>query len=104
MRKEPTEVWVFHGAGARHASGVFATRADAESWIARNHLTGLLTAYPVGVGVYEWALESGAFKPKRDEQRQAHFIGTFTSGAQEHYHFENGRSEGEARGSEPDGG
>jgi hypothetical protein len=93
MVKESTEVWVFHGAGAQFASGVFASRADAESWIARNQLTGLLTAYPVGVGVYDWAVDSGEFKVTKDKHRHPQFIGSFTSGAQEHFHYENGREQ-----------
>jgi hypothetical protein len=49
-----------------------------------------LTKYPVGVGVYDMALEAGIFTPKRDEQRSAEFIGRFSSANLEHYHYENG--------------
>ncbi len=105
MDNELTEVWVFHCAGARFASGVFATQVDAESsGIARNELTGLLTAYPVGVGVYEWAVDSGVFKVTKEKHRHPEFIGSFTSGAQKHLHFENGKDEYAENESLPSGG
>src|SRR5688572_8986529 len=51
---------VFVGAGARLPSAVFATRQLAEAWIALHQVTGLLTAYPMGQGVYDWAIQTGA--------------------------------------------
>lgn len=45
---EQQNVWIFHGAGASFASGVFASRDDGMAWIARHRLTGILTEYPVG--------------------------------------------------------
>ena len=47
------DVWVFHGAGGRFASGVFASQAQAEEFIHRYRLTGCLTNYPVGISAYD---------------------------------------------------
>jgi hypothetical protein len=80
-------VWVFN-AGGRFPGGVFATLAVAEAWIARNSLTGVLTAYPLDRGVHEWAVEQGKFRA--DKQLDARLIGSFTSASQEHYHYEDG--------------
>jgi hypothetical protein len=83
-------VWVFNGDKHRFPSGVFTDQTLAEEWIKRNKLTGTLTAYPINQGVYDWAVESGFFTPKRDDQRTASFIGNFSSASQPHKHYENG--------------
>ncbi len=83
-------IWVFNGARSSFPSGVFELREDAQSWIAENKLTGTLTKYPVGQGVYQWAIDEGAFEPKRDDQKTPEFIGKFSSASLEHYHYEDG--------------
>ncbi len=83
-------VWVFHGAAGRFSSGVFSTRRKGEAWIKTHRLTGILTAYPVDVGVYDRAVERGDFEPKNERERSSEFIGAFTSASQEHYHYEDG--------------
>ncbi len=90
INTEPTEIWVFHGAGARFAGGVFGNREAGLSWAAKHALTGVLTCYPLNEGAYDWALRSGAFAPKRPEHREAHFIGGFTSASMDHVHVEDG--------------
>lgn len=85
-------VWVFNGERSRLPGGVFGSRAEAEAWIERHGLTGLLTEYPVGVGVYEWAIASGRFTPKRPDQQTGEFIGRFTSASLAHVHYENGKA------------
>ena len=47
MNSEISRVGVFCGDGAAVPSGVFDDLSEAESWIARHELSGLLTAYPV---------------------------------------------------------
>ena len=81
-------VWVFHGAGGRFASGVFTTRDKAEVWINQHGLTGMLTRYPLDHGVHDWATEKQLFHPTKPENTQAAFIQRFTSGSQEHYHYD----------------
>lgn len=85
------DVWVFNGATNRFPSGVFEDRESAEEWIRANVLTGTLTRYPVGQPVYDWAVARGSFTPKSEKDRTPAFIANFSSGAQEHFHFEDGR-------------
>lgn len=83
-------VWIFLGDGARWPSGVFSSRETAVRWIAEHHLTGMITEYPVDVGVYEWAVDAGAFRPGKPQHSSSGFIGGFTTAAQEHRHFTDG--------------
>ena len=83
-------LWVFNGIGAHFPAGVFSTRDRAEAWVAAHKLSGTLTEYPLDVGLYDWALARGAFRPHGDEQSSAGFIQHFTSASQEHHHYENG--------------
>jgi hypothetical protein len=92
MSDIPT-VWVFNGARSNFPSAVFTTRELAEAWISKNKVTGTLTRYPLDQGAFEWALERGYFVPKRDDQRTSEFIGRFSAGSQEHYHYEEGRND-----------
>ena len=88
-------VWVFHASEARFAGGVFKDVALAEAWIEKNKLTGLLTAYPIDEGCLDWAVRTGSVGIKEEKLRQKSadpaFVGGFTSAAQEHFHYENGR-------------
>ena len=83
-------VWIFNGSKGQFPSGVFTQREIAEEWIRNNGLTGTLTAYPLDVGTFDWAVSAGRFTPSRDDQKSAEFIGRFTSASQEHYHYEDG--------------
>lgn len=83
-------VLVFCGENSRFPIGVFRSRPAAEAWIARHQLSGILTRYPVDVGVYEWAVQNGTFVPKCPEHESARFIAGFTSASLEHTHFLNG--------------
>lgn len=88
------EVWVFNGGGT-FSSAVFTSKELAREWIASHKLTGVLTKYPLNVGVYEWAIARGAFKPTRPDQSQPRFIARFSSAHLEHYHYEAGIEAGE---------
>lgn len=85
-------VWVFTGSQAQFAAGVFTQRKAAEQWIRQHGLSGTLTAYPLDIGTFDWAISAGYFTPKRDDQRSAEFIQRFSSASQEHYHYENGNA------------
>jgi len=54
-----------------------------------NNLEEVLTKYPINKGVYQWAIEKSYFAPTKDHQFKGKFIQQFTSGSQEHYHYEN---------------
>jgi hypothetical protein len=83
------DVWVFQATGARLPCGLFRTREGAEEWILLHRLSGLLSGYPLDIGLYEWALATGRFTPKSDESNSPRFVGTFNR-AVDHYHFEDG--------------
>lgn len=83
-------VWIFHGARARFSGGVFTERATAELWILAHRLTGILTRYPVDVGVYDWAVKNEYFLPEKPEHQTSSFVGGFTSARMEHIHFADG--------------
>lgn len=83
-------VWVFTAPLADFPGGFVESRARAEEWISRHKLTGVLTEYPLDIGVYDWAVEQGFFAPKRPEQRSPRYVGAFTSARTVHVHFDNG--------------
>jgi hypothetical protein len=83
-------IWVFHSAGAQFSGGVFSTLELAEAWILDHTLSGLLTAYPLDCGVYNWAVKNNYFSPKNEKHSSSKFIGGFTSASQEHFRYENG--------------
>jgi hypothetical protein len=87
------DVWVFVAEGGRFPSAVFSSVETAEPWIARYRVSGTLTQYPLDVGTFDWAIEKGVFKPKRDEHTTPRFVGRFTSASQEHHHYVDGKSE-----------
>lgn len=84
-------VWVFHGDGARFASGVFESETDAAAWIARHGLTGVLTEYPVNDGCYDIAVRDGHFRPTRPHHGTAEHVAAFSPGWTRHIHFERGQ-------------
>ena len=83
-------IWVFNGANARFSSGIFSQRSFAEDYIEKYKLTGVLTLYPVDEPVYEWAIRTGKFTPKKEHQHLTQFIQGFTTASMEHYHYEEG--------------
>lgn len=83
-------IWVFMAPQAAFPAGVFFILDEAEAWIARHQLSGVLTEYPVGMGVFDWALETGSFRPKPEKKIDAKFIGQFTSASMVHFHYEDG--------------
>ncbi len=86
-------VWVFNSTCGKFPGAVFSRKDSAENWIKDNRLTGTLTAYPLDICVYDWAVGNGYFSPKSDDHRTPEFIGKFTSASQEHYHYEDGSSD-----------
>ena len=87
----PSVVWVFCGNNASCPSGVFTDPKIATSWIAKHGLSGVLTQYPLDIGLYEWAVSKGHFRPDRPWQQKPSFIASFTSACLEHHHFEEGQ-------------
>ena len=86
-------IWVFSSNG-QFPCGVFETREQAEIWILKNKVTGCLTRYPVGDGIYEFAIRMGYFIPKKEYQFTPKFISKFSCASLEHYHYEFDESTG----------
>ena len=84
-------VWVFNGIQPCFPSGVFTNRAQAESWILLHKLTGTLTEYPLDIGMYEYSVEKKLFKPHKEEHWSSIFIGRFSGGGLNHFHYEDGQ-------------
>ena len=76
--------------GARMPSGLFSTQIGAEKWISDNRLTGVLTEFPVDIGVLDWAIRFAGFSPPPEKRSSPAYVGRFTSGAVVHFHFEGG--------------
>jgi hypothetical protein len=87
---EPESVWVFNGTRSTFPSGVFKSKRLAEDWIRKHSLTGTLTQYPLDVGMYEFA-NASRFSPKKPRHTTSEFIGQFSGGGLDHFHFEGGK-------------
>lgn len=91
-------VWVFNGQIGKFSGGVFSELPNAENWIKENRLSGILTAYPLDKGVFDWALENDLLPMKQEKieekSKDSSFIASFTTATQEHYHYENGSRQG----------
>jgi hypothetical protein len=89
---EPESVWVFNGARSTFPSGVFKNKGMADDWIRKHSLTGTLTQYPLDVGMYEFAIEASRFSPKKPHHTTSEFIGQFSGGGLDHFHYEDGKT------------
>lgn len=84
-------VWIFHGADAEFAAGVFADKAEALAWIKRHQLTGVLTEYPVGDGCYDIALRDRHFIPTKPHHGSPAHVAGFSPSTTTHIHVQDGR-------------
>ena len=96
MRPE-NNIWIFVGEGGHFPSGAFTDFTVAENWVAKHHLSGMLSAMPIDQGLFEWAVENNAFNMKteklKEKENNPKFIATCTTASLEHYHYENGFQE-----------
>jgi hypothetical protein len=83
-------VWVFMGERGSFPMGVWSSLDLAHRYLHDEQLSGSLTKYEVDVPVYDWAKETGRFKPSKDQQRSLKFRQTFNNQYQEHYIFKDG--------------
>ena len=95
------KIWVFNDEHSNFLGALFSNKAEAEAWIRKHQLTGVLTLYPLDVGVYDLFIARGWFKPKKPEHYLPGFIGGFTQASQDHDHYENGRRLGELLAEQP---
>jgi hypothetical protein len=86
-------VWVFNSGERGFPGGVFTDRTFAEAWIAKHRLTGVLTAYPLDEGCYDFAVRNGLLSSRALEQNRDNpsFIGAFSSASLDHDHYEDGQ-------------
>lgn len=71
---------------ASFPSGAFTTTEDAEQWIRKYSLSGILSQYPVDEGLYyDWAIEKDFFTIKNEHQKEAKFIQRFTCASMKHF-------------------
>lgn len=82
-------VFVFSQMGGNSPGGVFSTRENAETWIQHHQLTGVLSVYPLDVGVFDWAAQEGLIKAHFIQSAPPDVIAGFCSHL-EHYHYRNG--------------
>ncbi|MEO1288495.1 MAG: hypothetical protein AAFV93_12065 [Chloroflexota bacterium] len=80
-------VWVFNGLHHHFPSAVFTTLEKAEAWINEHDVQGTLTAYPLDVSAYDWAIENQHFKPSDPKHSEANFMANFSHASQDHYHY-----------------
>lgn len=93
MTEPAITFWIFNGERSPLPSGVFSDLDQAEAWIAHQRLSGILSQYPVGTGVYEWAISQDHFTPERDDQKTPEFIAKFSCASLEHFHYLNGKQD-----------
>ena len=84
------QVLVFNGVRPSFPFAVFSSRENAETWIRNRSLTGTLTLYPIDLGMYEYAIGKGLFRPQKDAHTESLFIGRFSGGGIDHFHYEDG--------------
>lgn len=90
-------IWIFVGEGGRFPSSAFTNLACAKKWVETHGLSGVLSAMPIDQGVFQWALENDAVNMKPEtleiKSKDSLFIGTFTTGSLDHFHYEDGKCE-----------
>jgi hypothetical protein len=64
-----------------------------EQWVGEKGLTGMLTQYPLDVGVYDWAVAEGLFRPSKSAHTSTTFVAGFTTAHQAHVHFVDGATD-----------
>lgn len=74
-------IYVFNGNKVNFPSAVFDNMQQTQAWIYLNKLKGTLTKYP---------LNKRFFCSKTQQLTFSNFIRNFSSGSQEHFHYEDG--------------
>ncbi|HMS16067.1 MAG TPA: hypothetical protein PKA37_04440 [Planctomycetota bacterium] len=73
-------VWIFARDPHSAPAGVFTDRQAAEAWIRARRLTGVLTAYPVDEGCYDWAMRLRLVTGRAEERgADPSFVASFSS-------------------------
>ena len=84
-------IYIFNNPSkSKFSSGAFSSKALADQWIKKYKLSGILSQYPIDIGVYDWAISKKFFVASVERDNHPDFIGSFSSASLEHYHYENG--------------
>ena len=60
------------------------------AWAVRHRVSGVLTGYPVGDGVYDVAVAGGHFIPNRERHGTPEHVAKFSPGWTRHLHITDG--------------
>lgn len=93
MSEDTETIWIFHGEGARFASGVFRSEQEGLDWAGRHSVSGLLTEYPVGDGCYDLAVRDGHFHPSKPHHGEPAHVAAFSPGWTRHVHVRDGSAD-----------
>ena len=74
-------------------AGAFSSKSEADKWIEKHRLTGMLSAHLLDIGIYDWATGLGLYKGDKPHANHPNFIGNFSSAYLPHYHYEDGVEE-----------
>ena len=85
MNTDYEYMWIVMGDGGSLPIGVFSSHEKARKWIKKYKIAGYLGKFPVDIGVYDWLVDVGYFKPEKHPPMNRQ---TFASGSLEHEHFE----------------
>ncbi|MCY0969092.1 DUF7710 domain-containing protein [Chryseobacterium wangxinyae] len=85
------QVFVFNGEESNFPSGIFTTLEKAKVYIEKYSLSGILTQFPIDIGIYDWAIQKDFFSVKNEYQKEPRFIERFSCASIEHFHFKNGK-------------
>lgn len=88
-------IWIFSGQDSWTPTAVFDTFEEADKWIRANNLKGYLSEYPIGISVYDWAVQLGLHKPKYQSQISPEHIQKFGSSFLKHTHYTGDELENE---------
>lgn len=83
-------LFVFMGERGFVPAGIFSSFETGKLWIEKEKLTGSLNKLPIDIGLYDWAIEKGYFKPMKSHESTPKFIERFSCASVEHWHFEDG--------------
>lgn len=83
-------VWLFLGDGARFPAAVFADEDDARRWIRSQRVSGILTEYPIGISVLEWATAKDFVDGAASKFSNPKVVQRFSSANQKHSHYVDG--------------
>lgn len=85
-------VWVFNAGGWFAPCGIFDSLEEMEEYVRGHKLSGVGSQYPVGIGLYEYAVETGRFRPTKPHHGSASQVGRFAP--PKHFHYEDGERSG----------